>query len=348
MKLLKILGVIVLVVALLCFGLLAFMHFSENGKILFPVTKTETFTDESITTFPSSLTTSSNKLVNEHGDIITLKGVSIVSPDKLHSRNLFKQSLFEDIHKLGANVVRIPVDPEAWESDEAYMWRYIDKAVSWSGNLGMYVIIDLHMIGNIDDANGEQMPNISQNPNIFAHDFWTRISKHYKDTPNVIFEVYNEPANIEADLWATKGKELIDTIRANAKDQLLIMSGVDYTKDLSWYVDHPIQDNNLAYACHIYPAHSPFLWDKWFGQLAKEHPVIVTEWGYIDDPTTTDQDFLIGNQLDYGEKLMAYLNDHNISWLAWAYDDRCEPEMLVDGYKKLTDFGDFVYQQLQP
>lgn len=345
---LKVLFTTLGILIILIISLLIFIYYSENGKIVLPVKHKLLFTSEKIQDFPEMLQTDGNIIIDKSGKTITLKGVNIIGPDKLHCRNMFNQDLFTDIATIEGNVVRIPVNPEAWLKDEDYMWRYLDSAISWAGELGMYVIIDLHFIGNIVTGKSEQMPDIDISPRELTNSFWEQIASHYKDVPNVLFEIYNEPANIEAKEWRPCAVSIVETIRNTGANQIIIVSGVEYSRDLSWVLNSPIIENNIAYACHIYPGHSKASWPHWFGEVSNIYPVIMTEWGFIDEHrNTTNQDFLIGNKETYGIPLFNYLNEKNIGWLAWSYDDKWEPQMFRKNFHEYTNFGEFVVEKLK-
>jgi len=51
---------------------------------------------------------------------------------------------------MGTMLVRIPVHPVAWRerTPEKYL-ELLDQAVEWCTDLGMYIIIDWHTIGNL-------------------------------------------------------------------------------------------------------------------------------------------------------------------------------------------------------
>lgn len=346
-KILKIIIITISILIILLISLIIFIYFSENRKIILPVKHKILFTNEKINGFPEELQIEGNKIINKSGNVVTLKGVNIISPGKLHSRNMFNKTLLTEISDTEANVIRIPVDPEVWLKDKDYIWRYLDPAINWAGELGMYVIIDLHFIGNIMTGEGKQMPNINIPPIDLTNDFWKQVASHYKDVPNVLFEIYNEPANIKANEWRECAVNIVDIIRNTGANQIVIVSGTEYSRDLSWALDSPVIENNIAYSCHIYPGHSQLLWSHWFGELATHYPVIMTEWGFIDEHrNTTNQDFLIGDKDTYGIPLLKYLEEKNIGWLAWSYDDKWEPQMFTKGFKGYTNFGEFVIEKM--
>ncbi|MCL2471356.1 MAG: glycoside hydrolase family 5 protein [Propionibacteriaceae bacterium] len=78
---------------------------------------------------------------------------------------------------------------------------------------------------------------------------------------------------------------LVGAVRGIGADTVVVIGGIQWSKDLSWAVDAPLTGDNIAYAAHIYPGDSASNWDHWFGDFARTHPVLLTEWGFADAPT---------------------------------------------------------------
>jgi len=302
--------------------------------------------DEDTSAYPDQLRVERNTLVDANGQTLILHGLMPSDPAVLRRKGRFERLFFDGMADTGANVIRLPVHPERWERDPDYLWRHLDPAVAWNGENGVYTIIDLHFIGDIGTDRGAQMPDIRTPSKDFAVAFWRQVAAYFKDTPHVIFEIFNEPADISAADWRANTQVLVDAIRSTGAKQLIIVGGIDYSRDLSWVLDEPIQDDNIAYASHIYPAHSRYSWDRWFGNVSEKYPVVVTEWGWMESDPGGEQAYLIGSQMTYGEPLMAYLNQHRIGWVACWYDDEWKPAMFEKGIEQPTPFGQFVLQRL--
>lgn len=346
-KILKGLGTALLVVIGLLAALILFIVISPNGKITLPVKHKPIYTHENLANFPGKLTAEGIQLVNPQGESVFLTGLMPQESSRLHSRNRFGRRLFDRIADTGANVVRVPVDPEIYTLDADYLWRYLDKIVSWAGENGMYVIIDWHYIGNIATGEGKEMIVLEdQTAHELSRAFWQQTAAYFKDTPHVIFEIFNEPAHISAETWRPIAQELIDIIRAQGAEQLIIAGGVEYSRDLSWVSDHPLEDPNLAYAAHIYPAHTSSMWEHWFGETADRYPVLLTEWGFMEDDGDSGHDYLVGDAQNYGVPLLDYADAHLAGWVACWYDDDWFPPMFNKGMKTPTPFGDFVLSRL--
>jgi endoglucanase len=142
--------------------------------------------------------------------------------------------------------------------------REVKRAVNWLLEQKMDVILDLHYVGGSPQS---------------AHTtFWDNISKDsfFKDG-RIIFELYNEPTD-SVDTLRTWANTTIAKIRGNGAKNLILMSGPDYTYDLSGYVTTKVTDsgNATAYAVHPYIFKpSPDAWKTACGQL----PVVATEFG---------------------------------------------------------------------
>ena len=233
--------------------------------------------DEDKDAYPSQLRAETNGLVDENGQTVILRGLMPSDSAVQVQKRRFERHYFDEMADSGANVIRIPVHPERWERDPDYLWRYLDPAVIWNGENGIYTIIDLHFIGDIGTDQGSQMPDIRMPSRDFSIAFWRQVASYFKDAPHVIFEIFNEPAEISAEDWQKNAQALVDVIRDASANQLIIVGGIDYSRDLSWVLEMPIEDDNIAYAAHIYPAHSRYSWDRWFGIVLEKYPVLVTE-----------------------------------------------------------------------
>ncbi|MCL4562128.1 MAG: glycoside hydrolase family 5 protein [Chloroflexi bacterium] len=319
---------------------------SGHLSLKLPVDKNEQFSGQSMSVFPSRLHASGNQIVDESGKVILLRGLMPQDPDKLNSRGKFKREFFEEMMQTGANVIRIPVHVERWVNDEYYLWRYLDPVVAWAGEMGMYVIIDWHSIGNVVSGAGSQMPDVKQNSMDLALSFWSTTARYFREAPHVIFEIFNEPESIDGAEWKAGAEKLIQAIREQGAEQMVIVGGIDFGKDLSWVWEIPVSESNLAYASHIYPSHSSSNWDEWFGDIAERYPVVSTEWGFMDENRTEGPSYLAGTRADYGEPFLNYLDARGIGWVACWYDDEWLPPMFAKNGGQLTQYGQFVLEYL--
>src|ERR1022692_4154290 len=162
-----------------------------------------------------------NKFVNAKGDTILFRGLSISDPDKIEHQGHWNKQHFEKVKEMGAMLVRIPVHPAAWrERTPAQYLQLLDSAVDWCTDLGMYIIIDWHSIGNLKmELFQDPMYNTTQKE---TYEFWQTISKHFSRNNTVAFyELFNEPTTYRGQLgniswsdWKKINEDIIRLIRA--------------------------------------------------------------------------------------------------------------------------------------
>jgi aryl-phospho-beta-D-glucosidase BglC (GH1 family) len=344
----KILGISILGLIGICILLnIALRLTGGHFSIMLPVEHKEKFVHDDLSQFPGRLQTRGSQIVDEHGKMVLLKGLMPPDPARLRSDGDFNQQFFAGMADAGANVIRIPVHPESWVRDPDYLWRYLDPIVAWAGESNMYVILDWHYIGNVATGAGPQMPDLDADPRDLTLKFWRSTARYFRDTPHVIFEIFNEPQSITAGEWQSSATGIIQAIRAQGAEQLVIVGGLDYGKDLSWVMEQPVEDENVAYASHIYPAHPRSSWQHWFGEVAGKYPVVITEWGFMQDNGEPSQAYLVGDQDSYGASFLNYLHEKNIGWVACWYDDQWQPPMFTEGREGYTSYGEFVIGQLK-
>jgi endoglucanase len=333
---------------LLCGGAgLALRAAGGHLEVKLPVQHTPLYAPPTGARFPLALTARGNRLEDPDGKPVRLRGLMPPDSATLERKGQFQAETFARMRALGANVVRLPVFPEDWSKDPDYLWRYLDKAATWSGENGLYLIIDWHYIGNMASGEGPKMPQLSTPANQVTLAFWRQTAGYFRDTPHVIFEIFNEPQAIGADEWRAKAGEVVQAIRAQGARQLIIVGGIEYGKDLSWVLEGPVSGENIAYASHIYPAHPPSAWETYFGHVAQVYPVLITEWGYLRRAEQAEDAYLLGDEGSYGAPLLEALDQARIGWVACWYDDTWLPAMFEPGGKETNEYGDFVLRKLR-
>jgi len=123
-----------------------------------------------------------NRFVNESGQTMIFQGVNIADPDKLDKAGKWQIEHFEEAKNWGANIIRLPIHPETWRErgSEDYI-RLIDQAVEWSRELGLYLILDWHSIGNLKAELFQNKGYITTREE--TYEFWHTMSKKYTNEP---------------------------------------------------------------------------------------------------------------------------------------------------------------------
>ena len=98
----------------------------------------------------SQISVKGNQFVTADGKPIVFRGLDTSDPEKLERNGQWNRDYFAVAKSWGANIVRFPVHPAAWRmrGKDSYI-QLLDQGVGWAGELGLYVIIDWHSMGNL-------------------------------------------------------------------------------------------------------------------------------------------------------------------------------------------------------
>jgi len=306
----------------------------------------------------SQLSVSGNQFVNESGQVIVLRGVNTSDPDKLASQNQWNKKYFEEIKNWGANVVRFPVHPprlnkRGWDE---YL-KLLDDGIKWAEELGLYVIIDWHSIGNLKSQ--LFFKPIYETSLKETFEFWRLIGERYGDNPTVAFyEIYNEPTTNKGKLglcsweeWKSINEEIITIIRANGGKGIPLVAGFNWAYDLTAANESPISAEGIGYVSHPYPQKSPqpweVAWNKNWGLIKEKFPVIITEIGFAGAEEQGAHMPVISDE-SYGEAITNYCDEKDISYVVWVFDANWDPSLFYDWkFKELSRHGKFFKAKLQ-
>lgn len=264
------------------------------------------------------LKTQGSKLVNSKGEEIQLRGISshglqwykdLYNYDNLQTlrdtwhTNVFRIAMYTDPNQDGY------IKNNSLKED---VINIVDRLIE----LDMYVIIDWHILAD----------NNPQTYQTQAISFFDELSQKYTNTPNVIYEICNEP---NGDItWENNVKPyaetLINVIRHNAPDALVIVGIPQWCKDLTPVSKSPLSFSNIIYSVHFYAGtDGKLLRNKMTEFLNNELPIFVSECG-ITDNTGNGQIY----EYEFKE-WVNYLNENNISWLFWSFSTKEETSSIL-------------------
>ncbi len=294
-----------------------------------------------------------NRFVNDRRDTVLFRGLAISDPDNIEQHGHWNKNHFIKVKETGAMIVRIPVHPVPWRMRTPVKYlQLLDQAVEWCTELGMYVVIDWHSIGNLG-------MELFQNP-VYnttrreTYEFWRTIARHFKgnNTP-AFYEIFNEPTLFNGQLgrmswseWKKINEDIISLIRAYDTEKIPLVAGLDWAYDLTPLHIEPIEAEGIGYVTHPYPHKRPKpyepKWDEDFGFAASQYPVVATEFGFV-----LGQEGMTENG-EYGKAIINYLEGKGMSWIAWVFDPEWRPNLIKswDTYE-LTESGEFFKQAMQ-
>jgi endoglucanase len=296
----------------------------------------------------SAISVAGKDFVTADGRPFVFRGVNVGDPDKLAVQGHWNSGLFEEVHRWGANTVRLPIHPVAWRQRGAdWYFDRIDEAIEWANALDMYLIIDWHSIGNLQ-AQQFQHPMYVTSP-VETATFWRGIAHRYRDVPTLaVYELFNEPTD---DYIGTGSGSLGRADWAGWREML------ESLIDLGPVADRPVRRDAVAYAIHVYPQkthpaddtrQAQFdLWQQQWGWVADRYPVFASEIGWVAGDGYGAHVPVIDNHGTYGPNLVRFMEDRGISWTVWNFDPDWAPTMIADWEYTPTEQGRFFRYVMQ-
>jgi len=275
-----------------------------------------------------------------HDTTIIFHGLNTSDPEKLSRDSHWNKEYFEVIKSWGANLVRFPVHPTTWRKlgKEKYL-ALLDEGIKYAGELGMYVIVDWHSIGNL--CTEKYQSPMYETTNKETLEFWDVISARYANNTTVaFFELFNEPTVMGGKLgecswadWKKINENIIGTIRKNDATTIPLVAGFNWAYDLTPVQDDPINAEGIGYVSHPYPMKRKKPWEaQWtsdFGFAAKNYPVILTEIGFCGEGERGAHVPVISDE-SYGDAITTYTRENGISYVVWVFDPQWAPMLIED------------------
>ena len=175
------------------------------------------------------------------------------------SNGPFRETDFQMISELGFNFVRLPMDYRNWIIDkdgrkfDEKSLREIDEAVRYGEKYGIHVNINFHRAPGYTVAQPPESPAIwddAETQDVCAL-HWATFAKRYKQFSNeqVSFNLFNEPTSVDPVKYLAVHKKIIDAIRSESPDRLIICDGTEYgAKPFLPLVDLKVAQSTRGYA----------------------------------------------------------------------------------------------------
>lgn len=161
------------------------------------------------------------------------------------TQSLFNQPYTERpirlISELGFNFIRLPLDYRFWIAkgdwstidEDSPVLREIDQVVEWGKKYGVHVCINFHRAPgyciNDKTPEGARLWTDPEAQRICA-EHWAFFAKRYRGIPNerVSFNLWNEPIRTDAATHAKVARLVVEAIRAEDPDRLILCDGFDF------------------------------------------------------------------------------------------------------------------------
>lgn len=226
--------------------------------------------------------------------------------------------------------------------DKEELKKLIRTGVEAADGLGMYVIIDWHVLNDQD-------PNVYKDE---AIEFFREMSELYSDHDNIIYEICNEP-NTSA-RWSdvkSYAEEVIPVIRGNDEDAVIIVGTTNWCQDLDQALADPLEFDNIMYSLHFYAeTHRDWLRERAEACIESGLPVFISEFNICDAGGR-------GNvNTEEGEKWFRLIEEYNLSYMCWSLannSDSCsvftEDNQRTSGWKDedLSEGGKWIIEKFR-
>ena len=254
------------------------------------------------------------KLTDENGNIVQLYGMST------HGIAWFPQYInYDSLRTLrddwNTNCIRLAMYTAEYGGycaggDKEQLKQLVKDGVSYATELGMYVIVDWHILSDCD-------PNQNKDEAIA---FFREMAEVFADNDNVLYEICNEPnGGTSWDSIKSYAEEVIPVIRAQKPDAVILVGTPTWSQEIDKAAASPLDDSNVMYTLHFYAGtHKDDLRNRLETYVQNGLPVFVSEFGMCDASGNGANDF------DSTTKWLDLLNKYQISFCCWNLANKDE------------------------
>ena len=255
------------------------------------------------------------KLCSEKGEPVMLRGVStngLITSESFLNEELFRELSAED----GVNLIRLAmytygvgIVGYCTKGDKERHKQDIEKGVEYAAKHDMYVLIDWHILSDGD-------------PNTYldeAKAFFAEMAEKYSGRSNVLYEICNEPNNVDWLAVKRYAEQVIPVIREKDPKAVIIVGNPEWSKDLYSVAADPLNFDNILYTLHFYAAsHGQNYRDMTKELSEKGLPIFVSEFGVTAASGGLPRD------LESADRWIELLEEENISYCLWSFSNVAE------------------------
>ena len=267
------------------------------------------------------------KLTDADGNIVQLYGMST------HGIAWFPQYINYDSFRTlrddwNTNCIRLAMYTAEYGGycaggDKEQLKQLVRDGVSYATELGMYVIVDWHILSDCD-------PNQNKDEAIA---FFREMSEAFADNDNVLYEICNEPnSGTSWDSIKSYAEEVIPVIREQKPDAVILVGTPTWSQEIDKAAASPLTFDNVMYTLHFYAGtHKDDLRNRLETCAQNNLPVFVSEFGMCDASGNGANDF------DSTTKWLDLLNKYQISFCCWNLANKDESSSASTTLSDWTD-----------
>lgn len=211
--------------------------------------------------------------------------------------------------------------------DKEQLKQLVRDGVSYATELGMYVIVDWHILSDCD-------PNQNKDEAIA---FFREMSEAFANNDNVLYEICNEPnSGTSWDSIKSYAEEVIPVIREQKPDAVILVGTPTWSQEIDKAAASPLTFDNVMYTLHFYAGtHKDDLRNRLETCAQNNLPVFVSEFGMCDASGNGANDF------DSTTKWLDLLNKYQISFCCWNLANKDESSSVFKAASTaLSDWTD--------
>lgn len=251
------------------------------------------------------------KLYGKDGKTVVLRGMSMYWSSEPVGYNFYTGAVVKWLQSdFDVSVIRVPLAVEAPKNSPNYGYTYSTKdSLTNLGRMknminaciaqGLYVVVDWHA--------PEADPYTD-----YAVPFFTNLATQYKNVPNIIWEVWNEPT-LDNNSIQTHANAVIKAIRGVGDTNLVVVGSGNWSSQPDQAPSVTDSKSNVAYTIHFYAgssAHDSYR-DAVSRAISAGRTVFATEWGTSD--ASGKSNFSSGNSTTW----LNFLETNGVSHCNW-------------------------------
>jgi endoglucanase len=181
----------------------------------------------------------------------------------------------------------------------------VEAVVDGAIKSGIYVIIDWH----------SHHVNLEE-----AKTFFGGMAAKYGKYPNIIYELFNEPAEADWPQVKAYAEAVIKVIREKDAENVILVGCPKWDQEIQLPAADPIKGyKNLMYTMHFYAGtHKQWLRDRTDAAIRAGLPVFISESAGMESSGD--------GPIDYTEwqLYIDWINKNKLSWITWSVSDKDE------------------------
>ena len=325
-----------------------------------------------------------NKVFNARGEEFRIVGVNCASLEWMSFAPELLKTVVTACDQWKANTIRFPLSQDRWfgfakeqegvdDTGEQYR-QQVDDIIAAVASRQKYVIIDLHRSNS--NRWGEYISGNLADMNSLV--FWKDVAVRYKNHPNVLFDLYNEPYRIDWKTWRDGGEitvyyedsdigqqimfdkpegvelksmtylvpgmqKMADTVRAVGAKNILIVGGLDWSYELDGIVNgYAVVDhggNGIILDSHLYPCKALDKWDDCVTVAKEQYPILMGECGHYGEAPVPHEWPQFEVSATWVPKFLKWVDDNGYHITAWDFHHQAGPSLV----ENLEDFTPTSY-----